>query len=244
MNWKNLLIAATLMLTACLKDDNSEPEFNFDQEFTFDFNEGLQGWRAGFADYPYGEEDFYELDFGHRNLPGPLDSTKKGFMITGNNHSDDLFMFLKRGVGGFLPDTTYEVYFEVELANNANGESVGAGGSPGTSVYLGAGALRNEPDVQLDEEEYVRMTIDKINQANDGEAMKVIGDVATERDDQEYGLITRNNEEKPIIVRTNNQGRAWIIVGTDSGFEGISTFYYTRIYTRFTITDSPGEEEE
>ena len=35
---------------------------------SFDFREGVQGWEAGFADYPYGERPDYELEAELREL--------------------------------------------------------------------------------------------------------------------------------------------------------------------------------
>ena len=72
--------------------------------FDFDFCDGSQGWVAQFSDYPAGDEALFELASGYRRLPPPL-SSRGGLFISGNNHSDDLFMYLKRRVGGFEPNT-------------------------------------------------------------------------------------------------------------------------------------------
>src|SRR5688572_31086285 len=66
------------------------------QTIQFDFSGGDHGFVAGFTDYPVGEEAFYELDAGLRPLPTPLGSGTSLF-ISGNNHSDDLFMYYKIG---------------------------------------------------------------------------------------------------------------------------------------------------
>ncbi|MEO0332641.1 MAG: hypothetical protein AAF223_13330 [Bacteroidota bacterium] len=60
--------------------------------------------------------------------------------------------------------------------------------------------------------------------------MMVLGTIGTEREDFEYELISRDNwGEEPIVVRTDDEGACWLIVGTDSGFEGTTTLYYNRI---------------
>jgi hypothetical protein len=35
-------------------------------------------------------------------------------------------------------------------------------------------------------------------------------------------------------VRTDSNGRAWVFVGTDSGYEGVQTLYYTKIKLFFS----------
>jgi len=52
-----LLVCAGL--SAC--DNDSSPN-DPDLSFTFDFDNDTQDWTLGFADYPAGEETFYELD--------------------------------------------------------------------------------------------------------------------------------------------------------------------------------------
>lgn len=46
---------------------------------------------------------------------------------------------------------------------------------------------------------------------------------------EEYALMTLNSEGRDFKVTSDDQGRAWLIAGTDSGFEGLTTVYYDRI---------------
>lgn len=62
------------------------------QTFRIDFAGGSQGWVAAFADYPAGEEDSYELEAEWRALPASPDASRNAQYISGNNHSDDLWM--------------------------------------------------------------------------------------------------------------------------------------------------------
>ena len=58
--------------------------------------------------------------------------------------------------------------------------------------------------------------------------------------DTEYRIKTLNNVERPFEVTTDEGGRLWLIVGTDSGFEGLTTLYYTRIdYTLDPVVELP-----
>jgi hypothetical protein len=204
---------------------------------SFDFSQSEEGWNADFVDLPSNDEDssFYELKYGYTNLPANL-GTGKAIMLSGNNHSDDLFMFIKRKVSGLTPNTSYNLVFEVELASNAPEGSVGIGGSPGKSVYLKAGASEIEPVKNVQGDQYV-LNIDKGNQSDGGSNAIVLGDIATPLTVAEYALITRNNASssaEPFIAKSNSTGDIWLMIGTDSGFEGTTTVYYTKVKVLFS----------
>jgi len=207
------------------------------QTFEFDFNNGAQGWVAGFADYPVGEEAFFELDSGLRPLPAPLDQTRTGFFITGNNYSDDLFMYLKGRLAELKPNTRYSVQFRVEFATNAPQGCVGVGGPPGEGVFVKAGATVIEPDrvvMQTGLQPYYVMNIDKGGQAQGGKDAIVLGNIANSQTDcfnPSYEIKVLQNTAGTFSVRTDASGRLWLIVGTDSGFEGKTSLYYTKIRT-------------
>ena len=68
--------------------------------------------------------------------------------------------------------------------------------------------------------------------------MVVIGNVAHPGvTGREYRIKTMNNDGKPLTVETDGEGRLWLIVGTDSGFEGLTTLYYDRISYRLRLVD-------
>lgn len=207
----------------------------------YDFNtEGAtEDWIVDFADYPTGEGDSlnYELKFAYTSLPGNLNS-KKGIMISGNNHSDDLFMFMKKKITGLPPETVFSVIFQVELASNAPIGSVGAGGSPGESVFLKAGASTTEPQ-KISNGDLYKLNLDKGNQSTDGDDLVKLGHIGVSSNTNDYQLIVRTSENNPspFYVRSNSEGEVWIIVGTDSGYEGITTLYYTRLNFLFTYTE-------
>ena len=163
-----------------------------------------------------------------------------GIYVQGHNRSDDLFMFLKRRVEGLRPGAEYRVHASVDLATNVPAGSVGIGGSPGESVFVKAGASTVEPVTAVDDNQYLRMNIDKGNQSRGGEAMVVIGNVAhPDVVDREYRIKTLDNANMPLTVNADEEGRVWLIVGTDSGFEGLSAFYYSRISYQLSIVEPP-----
>jgi hypothetical protein len=222
---KITIMAILLALFACSDKNLKQPD---PVEFYFDFADGTEGWTGDFADYPVGEEEFYELVFEHDTLPLPLDQNQMAIKQSGNNHSDDLFMFMKRRVNGLEPNTVYYITFTVEFATNVPDETMGAGGSPGESVYVKAGASVTEPKKVVDDENFYRMNIDKNNQAKNGEDMVVIGDFSNDTDQAVYTLKTAANES-PFGAETDENGDLWLIIGTDSGFEATTTIYYNTI---------------
>ncbi len=202
--------------------------------FDFTFNTDESGWVGDFADYPVGDEEFFELDFSLSTLPKPIPSSNSalshGLHLTGNNHSDDLFMYVKREIEGLEPDTLYALTFTLIFENNIFPGQYGIGGSPGESVYVKVGASAEEPD-KVDVNGYYLMNIDKGDQAMEGANSQVVGTLSNalvNGEDPQYEPIGYLNPS-PLKVRTDPEGRLWLFVGTDSGFEGPTHFYIARI---------------
>lgn len=214
-------------------DDLNGKDKEYNHVFTFSESE-VQKWEAGFADYPVGEDEFYELQSGYATVPEEAGEKKPAFRISGNNHSDDLFMFIYRKLEGLSPNTPYDLLFKVEFASNAPRHSVGVGGSPGSSVYLKAGALSSEPELVQEDvggTPYWATKFEKGNQSQGGRDMLVLGNIGTELDEFRYTFVERSHST-PLTVTTNSEGELWIIVGTDSGFEATTTLYYTTVKVR------------
>ena len=232
-------VAAVVIVVVLLSPPDAMAQEDAEAEFTFSFEDDAEGWTVGFADLPVNhDQSIYELDSGYRPLPDGLEGS--GVYIQGHNRSDDLFMFLKRQVGGLRPNAAYAVSVSIDLATNVPADLFGIGGSPGESVFVKAGASTIEPETVEDDNGYRRMSIDKGNQANGGEAAVVLGNVAhPEVVNEEYLVKTLDNVDLPLSVRADSDGRVWLIVGTDSGFEGFSAFYYTRVSYTLSAVGPP-----
>ena len=232
-------IAAVVVAAVLLSPSGALAQEGAEAEFSFNFEDDAESWTVRFADLPVNQDQsIYELDSGHRPLPDGLEGS--GVYIQGHNRSDDLFMFLKRQVGGLRPNATYVVSVSIDLATNVPAGSFGIGGSPGESVFVKAGASTVEPETVEDDNGYHRMNIDKGNQANGGESAVVLGNVAhPEVVNREYRIKTLDNVDLPLSVSADSEGWVWLIVGTDSGFEGFSAFYYTRISYTLSAVGSP-----
>lgn len=236
MKRKNLLIALSLVAlfiaTACDEDESD----NRVVTITETFESGANGWAAVFGSYPEGEEEFYELDSGIKALPSPLDQTKKSFMLSGNNHSDALRMFIAKQIGGFTPGAAYELDVDLLLASKYPEMSAGIGGSPGGAVHLVAYASANgyakKYTGSTEEPNYFEIEIKKDTVDNKAQSVAELGTVGIDGNEFVYKLIDRENDES-MICKADAQGKIWVVVGTWSGFEGISTLYYDKIELNF-----------
>ena len=243
-----VLIMVGLPFTSCKDDNTTESEpIVFETDFskvalTNALTGGAvevpssDGWSAVFAEYPDGSEEFYELNAGLKNLPEPLDQTKKAFLLSGNNHSDALQMFLVKELTGLTPQSKYQVETEVELASKYPDGSVGIGGSPGNSVHLVSkfATLGYTVEKGKSESDNVQLVLKKEENVPESVMNLDLGDVSVPSDQYIYQLISRKKGSSPDVVLSGKDGKLWVIVGTWSGFEGTSSLYYTKI--KITLT--------
>lgn len=235
---KHLLLLISLLFVLLV---SCSPKYEQEYQFKYTFDEDQQDWISGFADLPIDYDPAtYELDSGWGQLPPGLEGS--AIYLSGHNRSDDLFMFIKKQIERLKPDTTYQVLFSIDIASNSPEGMMGIGGSPGESVYVKAGVVDHEPDLIEDSSGWLRMNIDKGNQASEGQDMINLGTLANPNIDldtftgEEYAIMTLHNQELLFSVTTDSQGSAWVIIGTDSGFEGATTVFYDTI--ELTLTES------
>nr|WP_293835061.1 hypothetical protein [uncultured Arsenicibacter sp.] len=221
------LLGLAALVSACQQDNDSVTPDN-GVVVNSDFKQNTDSWTGDFTDYSTQQDSIMAFSLTHKGLPAPLDTTKKALRISGSNRSDDMFMFVKRKVTGLTANTTYQLRFDIELASMYADNSIGSGGSPGGSVYLKAGASATEP-AKVKENDFYHLNLDKGNQAEGGKDLIVLGNVGAGTDVTQYKLIQRDNATKTFSAKTNDKGELWVIVGTDSGFEGITTLYYNKI---------------
>ena len=203
--------------------------------FTFDFSRGRQGFIAGFADYPPAHAAIYELTADYRVLPPPLEP-ESALFLSGINRSDDLFMFFKGSVGGLSPGVRYSVAVSVEIATDTPAGCIGVGGAPGESVWIKTGATAVEP-LPIRDGSYLRMNIDIGNQSTGGAQAVVLGNVANSRRCEQSRRWERKSfrgRPVPDPIAIAPDGRAWLLLGVDSGFESRTAIYFTRASVTLT----------
>lgn len=207
----------------------------------FDFAQSGHGFVAGFADYPQNyEPSLYELTNSWQARPANLGGAPALF-ISGKNHSDDLFMYWKKRLIGLPANTSVMLTMEIQLASMYAEGLLGIGGPPGEAVNVKAGAVPFEPQALVDQREGDwRMNLNKGNQSIGGTNMSVIGNVAKPDDgNANYVLLLRHQHGQPFTVTTAGDGSLWLIFGTDSGFEGQTALYYSRLTVWINRADKP-----
>ncbi|GFZ78719.1 hypothetical protein GCM10008018_25300 [Paenibacillus marchantiophytorum] len=212
---------------------DTEVSLGKDIVVTSDFSKNTDGWNGGFSDYPDKDKSIYKLNFSHRLLPKEINNKQKGLYISGVNRSDDLFMFVKKKLDKkekLQPNTTYSVTFDFDIATNAGKDGMGAGGSPGESVYVKVGATSKEPLAVKDKTGFFWMNIDKGNQSAEGKNAFMIGNLAkTTTDHGKYELKPFDNKQRPFTVKTDDKAELWLLIGTDSAFESGTSIYIPRV---------------
>ncbi|WNG33891.1 PEP-CTERM sorting domain-containing protein [Archangium violaceum] len=227
----------TMALAASVVSVQAVAQTSAPVSVSYTFAQGTQGWTAGFADLPadYVQQGIYETAFGWSAIPDQ--SGVRGLMIQSHNRSDDVFMYITKKIDasvGLAPNKQYTVYLNFDLATKEVAGSFGIGGSPANSVYVKAGAVNFAPALYVEDNggtPYYFVNVDKSNQAAGGTDMEVIGNLA--KPDSDVAGYQLKHFEHTFTVTTNAQGEAYLIIGTDSGYEGLTRIYYTNIQASF-----------
>lgn len=231
-----LLTATALLLTGC---QTSEPQ---PVQKSYDFADGADGWTADISDYSDGQLDTLEFESGIRDLPDEL-GEGTGYYVKSMNRSDDAFMFIKRKLtiaDGIVAGATYRIAYEIHIGSSLPSGCAGIGGAPESSFFK-AGGSTEEPKPELDEaQDFVDLTVDKGQQSTGGPAASIVG---------EDGDITNGTTECtgdiPFVdierththttnVTADDAGNLWLLMGTDSGYEGLTALYYLTVDVTLT----------
>ena len=201
------------------------------------FAGGFDGWQASYADYLPGMEQTIGFASGHEQLPPPF-AAHSGVFLTSENRSDDVFMYLWRPVTGLQPGRRYRVEVAISFATNAPAGCNGVGGAPGESVYLKVGASPRAPENLLTGGA-IRVNVDIGQQSQSGSEAVAIGDFSQPAPGnclapqyQSKSLAT--TPPAAPLVTADAAGRLWLVVGTDSGYEGRTRIYFLEVAATLT----------
>ncbi|WP_338765248.1 hypothetical protein [Massilia sp. METH4] len=247
--WKAALSVATLALLAACGGDDDDPAGTstgtggttaYSVLLTQDFRAETGGWTGESSDYTaataptdvvFELRDIYRIN----NVENAAYKDTKAYYVSGTNRSDDLLLYVKKQVTGLVANTEYTfTVASLNLLSNAPSGCAGAGGAPGESVHVIAAASATEPKAVTTNGE-TRLNIDRGNQATAGAASVVLGDIANGlqcQGDRKYAskLIRGGTGVK---VKTDGEGKAWVLLGIDSGFEGTTSIYLQNVTMTF-----------
>jgi hypothetical protein len=214
----------------------------------YDFRQGTLGWTGGYSDYNTGMEDGIGFVAEPRQLPAELRTKGTGYYVKTKNIADDLFVYLTKRLGiedGLRPNQTYQVRFVIRFASNAPSHAMGIGGAPGESVWLKAGASKNEPTTQ-DTKGRIDVNIDHGEQGTGGTAASTVGNIANGKNqatNTPYVSLVRRHLH-PYLIQTDANGNMHLVVGTESGFEGETALYYQQIDVQLIPVNLPSQEKD
>jgi hypothetical protein len=195
-------------------------------EYSFDNDNG--GWEGGFADLPIDYNPaIYDLQYIRELLPITPNTNNYGMKLNSINRSDDLFMFMTKKIEDLKPNTEYNASLLLKMYTNQSGGMMGVGGAPGESVSIKVGILGKQPKIVegngSSESNYL-MNIDKGNQSTEGKDAKIVGNIVKPDSEQDgFQPVSFNFNNK---VTTNGNGELYVIIGSDSGYEGLTTLYF------------------
>ena len=244
-------LAAIFTLSACGNDESGTmppppvspsptptPPPPVNGMLSVEFAEGRSEFVGDFAEYSTAT-DFSSFEFGSGIEPVP-DLNIDGYLLTSVNRSDDVFMFIWRLFDGLTPNQVYRVNVTVTFATNVPPGCVGAGGAPGESVQIQAGASPVEPEL-ITENGFVSANFAHGSQSPNDDSGFVLGNFAQtmitgmrcDSTDQ-YSEKTLSSTSSGTTVTADSEGRIWPFMGTDSGFEGRTAIYFLSADYTFT----------
>jgi hypothetical protein len=155
-------------------------------------------------------------------------------------------MYLRRVVGasdGIQAGAAYQLGFTITFASNAPAGLIGAGGAPAEAVFTKGGASPRKPrNLIIPGVSNFILNTKKSNQSGSGSEVSVAGNIANggpPDPNDGYRIVTREHVH-PESIHANDSGNLWLVVGTDSGFEGITTLYYVSISVTLTPVGQAG----
>lgn len=227
-----VVVVLSLVLAGCVKQEAEVPLSLLVHEY--DFSDSDHGWIADFAELPAdeGKADEFQVNAAYTDdLSEESVISRRSYMLSGNNISGELFMYVKRKVTGLKANTNYTVTFNVDLASQLNMRQASG------SVFLKAGATHTEPKSVI-EDGYYRLNIDKGEYNQSGEDMILLGDIFEGMKANNYLLLNLNNTmaNSRYVARTNNHGDIWLVVGIDSNARATTTVFLRKIQVVFSAS--------
>jgi hypothetical protein len=220
-----LMTLVSLSLIAC--SAKIEPK-----SWSFDFTQDDSGFESVFADYHDDGHNFetFEMAYERVVISG---TTNPGLRLQGHNRSDDLFMGIVKELSGLKASTTYTLTLSFTLYTEAEAGSIGIGGSPADSVYVKAGFTNVLPEVIEGQNGLWVLNIDKGQQSQGSAGIPVVGTMA-KPEGSEAGFVSKGFEVT-LTLKTDASGKLWLVIGSDSGYEGLTVYYLDDIAITATV---------
>jgi hypothetical protein len=243
-SWNTALSVATLALLAACGGSDDDPAGTstggttttaYTVQFTQDFKLDTGGWVGESSDYSTATAPT-DVVFESRSI-SDLNKDYEGskaYFISGTNRSSDLLLYVKKQITGLVANTDYTFSItSLNLLSKAASGCTGVGATPGESVYVIAAASATEPKPVTTNGD-VRLNIDHGNQGTAGAASFVLGNIANGLpcgSTSYASKLLRNGTG--VKVKTDGEGKVWVLMGIDSGLEATSSVYLQNVIFYF-----------
>jgi hypothetical protein len=227
-----------LILTGCL--NNSDELSNPLLISTSVFTEDAEGWEAQFSEYEPGLENSLKLSFTHDKFMATESIGEVTAVVqSGYAANSDLFMYIKRQISGFKPNTSYSVVFTLELFAQLNEDFSGDLSDNNNGSFLKAAVYTEEPDT-LTVDDIVnpgkKIVITNFNKGDDrttGPNMALIGKLEHTSVDESPLLLIGTSEGDDLLGTTDNDGKMWMMIGVDTNQPIYQSIFYSFIGIQF-----------
>jgi len=209
-----VILAAMIVLSGCAAETKT---------LKFMFESGNEGFEQIFADYHDDGNDLTTYDMHWGKEKPAIEKASTALYIQGTNRSDDLFMGYFKKLTGLKSMTEYTFKIKFKIGTDAEAGSIGVGGSPAESVYVKAGIVDKLPKIALDGQGVYRLNVDIGNQSQGSANVKVVSNLAKPEGSKE-GYVYKAMEVE-VNAKTDASGTVYLLIGTDSAFEGMTKYY-------------------
>lgn len=164
-------------------------------------------------------------------VPGHFNESK-AMRIKGKNQDEKLFMFIKRQIHGLDPNANYQIDCEVRLISDLLAETEN---NKGIDVFFKYSTSTIEPLVVANAEKgRNELNLDTISREESGGEIKYVEKINPPISKQIAVDQVINSYNRPLLGRTDAEGKLWVLMGTELHSQAEMAFYYNTIVIYYT----------
>ncbi len=211
-----LFLLLCIVLTGCGKKETFV--------YTNNFDEGPGPMSSGLIGVPKGSlASDYALTFRYENTPDIYKESHMAVFLSMDNITENAFQYLSSHIttsDGLEANTEYDVVMTFDLITNM--------GEAGKNVYLKAGIVNGQ--VVEDYEADIKVfNLDKGNGREGGSDLKLLGTIEA----KDPGKHEIKKQKYQTTLKTDEGARLSYLIGVDSTYKGVSSFYINNIEIKF-----------
>jgi hypothetical protein len=225
------------LLSGCLNSDETTNPLLVSNTV---FAEDAEGWEAQFSEYEPGLEDSLKLSFTHDKFMATESIGEVTAVVqSGFATNSDLFMYIKRQISGFKPNTVYSVVFNLELYAQLNEDFSGDLEDNNNGSFLKASVYAEEPDTVIVDDSNnpgMKIVLTNFEKGDDkvtGPNMALIGKLEYTSVNETPLLLIGTTEGDDLLGTTDSEGKMWMMIGVDTNQPIYQSIFYSFIGISF-----------